>query len=400
MATSLSAETRVTWFIVRFMRDPFQWMFPLTLTQPTDLPSYKLHLFDFSSVDTHKDFWQYVSVYDQTTTGRPTAAPPTSHPRGFLEETTMKATMTISCMGVALLCGQAMGQNKVPNPGFETNTVNFLPVYTDPTNAANNRDPNTGAEGWNSFNNNSATPGAQQSTAFAHSGTKSMRIKFGATPDFEGVTSGGRYNDDPNPTVCRPYMSKVAWKSNDIVISGWYLIPTGHDIVAPGWTSLKLEIFNPAQPFDPNAPCDSYFFKSYEFGNQIFDNTGSTWQFYTTTIAVADQVVTNVSDQPHEPATGAEADVRFLAIMYKPFGGDQGDTVYWDDVSLTQASACYANCDGSTGTPSLTAADFTCFLTKFRASDSYANCDGSTGTPSLTAADFTCFLSKFRAGCS
>jgi hypothetical protein len=64
------------------------------------------------------------------------------------------------------------------------------------------------------------------------------------------------------------------------------------------------------------------------------------------------------------------------------------------------APSCYANCDGSTGTPALTAADFTCFLTKFRASDSYANCDGSTGVPSLTAADFTCFLTKFRAGCS
>jgi len=60
---------------------------------------------------------------------------------------------------------------------------------------------------------------------------------------------------------------------------------------------------------------------------------------------------------------------------------------------------CYANCDGSTGAPLLTAADFTCFLNKFRASDAYANCDGSTGSPALTAADFTCFLSAFRAGC-
>jgi len=64
-----------------------------------------------------------------------------------------------------------------------------------------------------------------------------------------------------------------------------------------------------------------------------------------------------------------------------------------------QSAACYANCDGSTGTPTLTAADFTCFLGKFRASDAYANCDGSTGSPLLTAADFTCFLSAFRAGC-
>ncbi len=61
--------------------------------------------------------------------------------------------------------------------------------------------------------------------------------------------------------------------------------------------------------------------------------------------------------------------------------------------------ACYANCDGSTTTPVLTANDFTCFLTKFRAGDSGANCDGSTDTPSLTAADFACFLSAFRAGC-
>jgi len=61
--------------------------------------------------------------------------------------------------------------------------------------------------------------------------------------------------------------------------------------------------------------------------------------------------------------------------------------------------SCYANCDGSTSSPTLTAADFTCFLGKFRANDSIANCDGSTGSPTLTAADFTCFLNKFRAGC-
>jgi len=69
------------------------------------------------------------------------------------------------------------------------------------------------------------------------------------------------------------------------------------------------------------------------------------------------------------------------------------------DANVLMAAACYANCDGSTGTPSLTAADFSCFLARFRAGNAYANCDGSTGTPSLTAADFTCFLSKFRAGC-
>jgi len=75
---------------------------------------------------------------------------------------------------------------------------------------------------------------------------------------------------------------------------------------------------------------------------------------------------------------------------------DQADLDAYDALFST---ACYANCDGSTGSPALSAADFTCFLTKFRAGDAYANCDGSTGSPSLTAADFTCFLTKFRAGC-
>ncbi|MBX3376274.1 MAG: hypothetical protein KF678_04645 [Phycisphaeraceae bacterium] len=61
---------------------------------------------------------------------------------------------------------------------------------------------------------------------------------------------------------------------------------------------------------------------------------------------------------------------------------------------------CYPNCDGSTGSPLLTANDFQCFLNKFAAGDTYANCDGSTGNPLLTANDFQCFLNKFAAGCS
>ncbi len=62
--------------------------------------------------------------------------------------------------------------------------------------------------------------------------------------------------------------------------------------------------------------------------------------------------------------------------------------------------ACYANCDGSTATPALTANDFQCFINKYAAADPYANCDGSTATPSLTANDFQCFINRYAAGCS
>ena len=60
---------------------------------------------------------------------------------------------------------------------------------------------------------------------------------------------------------------------------------------------------------------------------------------------------------------------------------------------------CYANCDGSMGTPALTVSDFTCFLQRFAAGDFYADCDNSATAPALSIADFTCFLQKFAAGC-
>jgi hypothetical protein len=63
------------------------------------------------------------------------------------------------------------------------------------------------------------------------------------------------------------------------------------------------------------------------------------------------------------------------------------------------AAPCYANCDGSTGTPALSAADLTCFLKRFAAGEAWANCDGSTAPPVLNAADVACFLTKLAEGC-
>ncbi len=69
------------------------------------------------------------------------------------------------------------------------------------------------------------------------------------------------------------------------------------------------------------------------------------------------------------------------------------------DLNACAPPPCYANCDGSTQTPALNVADFTCFLTRFAAAESYANCDSSTQPPVLNVADFTCFLQQFAAGC-
>ncbi len=61
---------------------------------------------------------------------------------------------------------------------------------------------------------------------------------------------------------------------------------------------------------------------------------------------------------------------------------------------------CYANCDGSTSNPLLTANDFQCFLNFYAAANTIANCDASTGNPLLTANDFQCFLNKYAVGCT
>ena len=75
-----------------------------------------------------------------------------------------------------------------------------------------------------------------------------------------------------------------------------------------------------------------------------------------------------------------------------------GGGVYMYDTGVG-GGTCYANCDGSSATPVLNVADFSCFLTKFAANDNYANCDQSTAPPILNVADFSCFLTKFAAGC-
>jgi hypothetical protein len=80
------------------------------------------------------------------------------------------------------------------------------------------------------------------------------------------------------------------------------------------------------------------------------------------------------------------------------FGGYGGSGVVLGD-TWTTGCGCYANCDGSTATPILTANDFQCFLIKYAAGDPYANCDGSTFSPLLNANDFLCFINEYAIGC-
>jgi hypothetical protein len=77
-----------------------------------------------------------------------------------------------------------------------------------------------------------------------------------------------------------------------------------------------------------------------------------------------------------------------------------GEEVFQYLDNIVMIPMCYANCDGGTGLPLVTANDFQCFLNEFASLSAYANCDGSTGAPALTANDFQCFLNKAAAGCT
>ncbi len=98
-----------------------------------------------------------------------------------------------------------------------------------------------------------------------------------------------------------------------------------------------------------------------------------------------------------QEARGVSADGRtIVGTGIGPDGATQG----WIAVLPVEAPpTCYANCDGSTLAPVLTANDFICFMTRYAGQSPYANCDGSTLAPVLSANDFQCFMNQYAAGC-
>jgi hypothetical protein len=118
------------------------------------------------------------------------------------------------------------------------------------------------------------------------------------------------------------------------------------------------------------------------------DATGYQWRKNGQTIVGA----TNVSYEIASVQAGDEAAYSCRVI------GNCG-LVTSQNATLTIASSCYANCDGSTVAPILNVGDFACFLNAFASGDTYANCDGSTTPPILNVGDFACFLNAFAAGC-
>lgn len=265
-------------------------------------------------------------------------------------------TLTVAAV-LATLAGTAIAQpNQITNSSFEDNNI----VPPPPPSTMPPRDSNTQANGWYRFND-----GSTATTAFARTGSRSMKLAFGATGDFEGAWNGARFNDDPNPDRRRPFAPLIRYKAGPVTVGGWYLIPDATPITDPGWISPKLEVFT-AVPFNPMDPGDPLFLQGFEYPDQIFGSTGGQWVQFQRTLQNSDFI-----SNSNTPAPGADIQVRFLVIMFRPGGGlpPVPDASYWDDVELRQSITlgCAANCDGSTTAPVLNALDFSCFLNRFRA---------------------------------
>jgi len=167
------------------------------------------------------------------------------------------------------------------------------------------------------------------------------------------------------------YQDRAINAGDHVVASIWALNRSADPMVAGNSGRMKLEW--------------------YDAGNTLLRTDLATALLPTDPVNVYKQT-TITADAPPSATR-----VRMVLVHVQAANGS--GAVQFDDASLSVNTSCYANCDGSTDAPILSATDFSCFLNAFRTGSMYANCDGSTGSPVLTATDFTCFLNAFRASC-
>ena len=253
------------------------------------------------------------------------------------------------------------------------------PVVTNPSFELDDPLANTNPLGWLQFNN-----ALTVSTTQMHTGLRSIKLSYG-TSNFAAVTTN--WQDSSNPANPYPYDPVIIYRGDPVTVSGWYMIPAKNALQNGSFISIKLEF---------RRTVNNSVYQPFEW--PIFGHTNGVWTYFERTVQWSEMLV-----WPLEPVAGQPARCSVVPVLFGPGGVDPISAVYFDDIRLTQGPVvpgCYANCDGSTGSPVLTANDFQCFANAYAAGSSTANCDGSTGTPQLTANDFQCFANAYAAGCS
>jgi hypothetical protein len=245
-------------------------------------------------------------------------------------------------------------QNLVHNGGFET------------PNPANPSLP----EGWAAFNTaRYRTIGDGLGPILVRTGNASIELASGS--DFVGFTTNVF-----NPATLRYFDPVYVYQGGSATVSGYYAIPADQPLTGAN-AGIKLEFRRD----------NSSIYQAFE-SLIINGHTNGQWVYFSMTI-LEGQIDPNF---PPYPTSVSVLPMRFGAAS-------STGTIFWDDISFEQGSACYPNCDGSTVPPILNVSDFICFQSKYASGDPYANCDGSTVAPVLNVSDFICFQQKYAAGC-
>jgi photosystem II stability/assembly factor-like uncharacterized protein len=216
-----------------------------------------------------------------------------------------------------------------------------------------------------------------------------LRVWMTGYDNFRSTNGGASWTPLPNASPVFDGPSSFTTDGRGFIgggsispsVAGWiYSTTSGGD----SWSAQPVA--QPPYPVRAILKFDSR--RAWAVGGNIFSSAGGIW-------ATADGGQTWSEDQN----TGSElldikASVRLASTTVDVFAAGMVSQIWRLRVPI-----CYANCDESIGSPTLTPNDFQCFLNRFAAFDPYANCDNSSGIPMLTPNDFVCFLSEFAHGC-
>ncbi|MCC6678866.1 MAG: hypothetical protein IT436_17190 [Phycisphaerales bacterium] len=184
------------------------------------------------------------------------------------------------------------------------------------------------------------------------------------------------------------YDPEFVWQGGDVVVSGYYMIPTSEPITGDV-VAFKLSCKLP-------GPQDAAVYDTFALGPTISGTTNGEWRYYEVrwtdaqiTAAVLDGQAQGYFTMPPYPNH-----LKIVIGRYAPDGTPTSGTIFWDDVDFAQVPAgCAADLNGD---GIVDFADYLEFLNFYDAQDPRAdfNMDGI-----VDFADYLEFLNHYDAGC-
>ncbi|MBS0197640.1 MAG: hypothetical protein JSR77_12875 [Planctomycetes bacterium] len=278
-------------------------------------------------------------------------------------------------------CPPSTPGNCLTNPSFEE--IDMFTSSLDPV-------------GWHNLSNPNESKRRQigdglQPPAVARTGIASVMIKTPGFSEFRGMTTDW-LNFDQNPIVY--YDPVFDWFGGDVVVSGWYYIPTS-DPITGDMAFMKLNVKRRAQDY---ATFDAA--SEGPDSLRIQGHTNNQWRYYELRWPMADiqaEVMFNY-DQGYFNLPPYPDHLKIVLSRFGFGNVPSTGTIFWDDIQFHQeplgpvCSACAADYNQDGG---VDGADVASFFQDWEASGSCAdvNLDGG-----IDGGDVESFFSVWEAG--